>query len=153
VHHDVNGVLELEDFALNVHRDLAGEVAASDGGSYFGDIADLGGEVRGHWVDVVGQVLPRAGHAGHRSLAAKVACGADFARDPRNLGGKRAELIHHDVDGFLELENFAADVHGDFFGKVAVGDSDSDFGNVTDLGGEVAGHLVDRFGQFLPHAG
>ena len=35
-----------------------------DGGGHVGDVADLAGEVVGHRVDVVGQILPRAGHAG-----------------------------------------------------------------------------------------
>ena len=53
-----------------------------------GDVAHLGGEVRGEAVDVVGQVLPRAGHALDVGLAAELAFGADFLRDARHLGGE-----------------------------------------------------------------
>ena len=39
-----------------------------------------------------------------------------------------------------------------FLDRVAVGDGDGDVGDVADLGGEIAGHLIDRFGEFLPDA-
>ena len=39
------------------------------------------GQVAGHLVDVVGEVLPGAGDAGHLRLAAELALGADLARD------------------------------------------------------------------------
>ena len=40
-------------------------------------------------------------------LAAELAFGADLLRDARDLGGERAELIDHRVDGVLELEDLA----------------------------------------------
>ena len=88
VHHRVDGVLELEDFALHVDGDLARQVAARDGRGHLGDVADLGGQVAGHRVDVVGQVLPGAGDAGHVGLAAEPAFGADLARHARHLAGE-----------------------------------------------------------------
>ena len=92
------------------------------------------------------------GDAGHDGLTAKLAFGADFARDARDFGGERSQLVHHRVDGFLQLQNLAADVDGDLLGQVAVGDGDRDVGDVADLGRQVAGHLVHRVGQFLPDA-
>ena len=153
VHHGVDGVLQLENFALHVDGDLAGEVAAGHGGGDFGDVADLGGEVAGHGVDGVGEVLPGAGHAGHVGLAAEPAFGADFAGHARDFAGEAVELIHHGVEGFFELQDFAADIDGDLAGKVAVGDGGGDFGDVADLAGEVAGHEVDVVGEVLPGAG
>ncbi len=153
VDHGVDGVLQLENFALHVHGDLARQVAAGHGRGHFGDVAHLGGEVAGHGVDRVGQVLPRAGHAGHVGLAAQSAFGADFAGHARHFAGERVELVHHGVDGFFEQQNFAADVHGDFLGQVAAGDGGGDFGDVADLAGQVAGHGVDGVGQVLPRAG
>ena len=138
VHHGVDGVLELEDLALHVDGDLAREVAAGDGGRHLGDVAHLGGEVGGEQVDVVGQVLPRAGDARHDGLAAEAAFGADLARDARHLGGERAQLIDHRVDGFLELQDLAAHVDGDLLRQVAVGDGDGHLGDVAHLGGQVA---------------
>ena len=142
VHHGVDGVLELKDFALHVDSDLAGQVAARDGGCHFGDVADLRRQVAGHGVDGVGQVLPGAGHAGHGGLSAQLAFGADFARHARHFRGKGAQLVHHRVNGFLELQNFAAHVHGDFAGQIAAGHCGGHFGNVAHLAGQVAGHRV-----------
>src|SRR5439155_13993863 len=96
------------------------EVAAGDGGGNFGDVADLGREVVGHRVDVIGQIFPSAGDAFDFGLAAELAFGADLARDAADLGSERVQLVHHGVDGFLELKDFAVDVHGDLAGKVAI---------------------------------
>src|SRR5207253_2698949 len=79
IHHRVDRVLKLEDFALDVDGDLLGQVAAGHGLGHVGDVAHLAGEVAGHEVDAVGQVLPGAGHATHISLAASRAFGADLA--------------------------------------------------------------------------
>ena len=65
IDHRVDGVLELEDLALDVDGDLARQIAVGDGGGDVGDVAHLAGQVRGHRVDVVGEVLPGAGDAGH----------------------------------------------------------------------------------------
>jgi len=44
-----------------------------------GDGADLAGQVAGHRVDAVGEVLPRPGHALHLGLAAELPFRADLA--------------------------------------------------------------------------
>ncbi len=77
------------------------EVAVGDGGHDLDDAAHLLGEVGGHDVDGVGEVLPRAGDAGHLRLTAELAFGADFARDARHFRGERVELVDHRVDGVL----------------------------------------------------
>ena len=92
------------------------------------------------------------GHARHHRLTAEPAVGADFARDARHFGGERAQLVDHRVDGFLELQDFAAHVHGDLARQVAAGHGDRHFGDVAHLGGQVARHQVDALGQVLPHA-
>ena len=107
IHHGIDGVLQFEDLALHVDRDLLGEVAGGHRLGHVGDVAHLGRQVAGHGVDAVGQVLPGAGHALHVGLAAQLAFGADLARHARHLGGERSELIHHRVDGVLQLENLA----------------------------------------------
>jgi hypothetical protein len=89
---------------------------------------------------------------GHDGLTAELAFGADFARDARDFGRERTQLMNHRVDGFLELQNLAADVDRDVLGQVAVGDGDRDLGDVPDLRRQVAGHLVDRVGQLFPDA-
>ena len=107
VDHRVDGVLQLEDLAAHVDGDLLRQVAVGDRGGDVGDVAHLGGEVAGHEVDVVGQVLPGAGDAVHVGLAAELAFGADFARDARHFRGEGVELIDHRVDGVLELQDLA----------------------------------------------
>ena len=153
VDHRVDGVLELEDLALDVDGDLLGEVAVGDGRGHGGDVAHLGGEVAGHEVDAVGQVLPGARNAFDLGLSAELSLGADLAGDAGHLGGERPELVDHRVDRVLELEDLALDVDGDLLGEVAVGDGGGDLGDVADLAGEVAGHRVDAVGQVLPGTG
>src|SRR4051812_9739396 len=153
VHHGVDGVLELENFALHVDGDLARQVAARDGGGDFGDVADLGGEVRGQQVDVIGEVLPSAADAGHDGLAAEPALGADLTCDARHFRGEGAELLDHGVQGILEQQNFAAHIHRDLLRQVAAGDRGRDLGDVADLRGEVRCHEVDVVGEILPGAG
>ena len=153
VHHGVDGVLQLEDFALHVDGDLAREVAARDRGGHLGDVAHLGGQVAGHRVDAVGQVLPGAGDAGHVGLAAEPAFGADLARHARHLAGEAVELVDHGVERFLQLKDFAAHVDRDLARQVAAGDGGRHLGDVAHLAGQVAGHRVDAVGQILPGAG
>ena len=119
VHHRVDGFLELQDFAAHVHRDLARQVAARHGRGHLGDVAHLAGEVGGHGVHGVGEILPGAGDAGHGRLAAELSFGAHFARHARHFGREAVELVHHRVDGFLEQQDFAAHVHRDLARQVA----------------------------------
>ena len=125
---------------LHVDGDLLGQVAVGDGGGDLGDVAHLAGQVAGHRVDVVGQVLPGAGDALHLGLAAQLALGADLAGHAGHLGGEGVELVDHRVDGVLQLEDLALDVDGDLLGQVAVGDRGRDLGDVAHLAGQVAGH-------------
>ena len=98
------------------------------------------------------KILPGAGDAVHIRLAAQLAFGAHFARHARHFRGERVELIHHGVDGVLQLQNFAAHIHRDLAGQIAVGHGRGHFGDVAHLVGQVAGHGVDRIGQILPGA-
>src|SRR5690606_28979714 len=113
--------------------DLAGEVAAGDGRGDLGDVADLRRQVPGHRVDVVGEVVPGAGDAGHLRLPAELALGADLARDARHFRGEAAQLIGHRVDGVLELEALPLDVDGDLAGEVAARYRRRHLGDVADL--------------------
>ena len=89
INHRVDGLLQLQDFAGNVDGDLLRKVAAGDRGRDLGDVADLRGEVARHRVDVVGQVLPCAGDAGHLRLPAELTLRADLARDARHFARRR----------------------------------------------------------------
>jgi hypothetical protein len=152
VDHRVDRVFQLEDLAADVHGDLARQVTAGDGGRHLGDVADLGRQVAGHGIDRVGEVFPGAGHPGYDRLAAQLAFRAHFASDARDFGRERAQLVDHRIDGFLELENLAPDVHRDLAGEVAAGDRDRHLRDVADLGGEIARHRVDAVGEILPDA-
>src|SRR5579872_3613896 len=107
VDHRVDGVLELEDLALDVGGDLLGEVAAGDGGGDLGDIAYLIGQVGRHQVDVLREPAPGAGDALDLGLPAELALGADLARHAGDLVGEGPQLVDHRVDGVLELEDLA----------------------------------------------
>ena len=88
--HRVDDVLDLQDLALRLDRDLLRQVAVRDRGRHLRDVAQLHGQVAGQLVDVVGEVLPRAGDAFDLGLAAELAFGADLFRDARDLRGERA---------------------------------------------------------------
>ena len=60
-----------------------------DRGRHLGDVAHLAGQVRGHGVHVVGEVLPRAADARHLRLAAELAFGADFAGHAGHFAERR----------------------------------------------------------------
>ena len=125
--------LSCKNFAAHVHRDLARQVAAGDSRRDFRDVAHLAGQVAGHEVHVVGQVLPRAADSGHLRLTAELSFGADFARHARHFAGERVELVHHRVDGVLQLENFALHVDRDLARQVAARHSRRNFGDVSHL--------------------
>src|SRR5262245_24971486 len=152
VHHRIYGVLQFENFALHVHRDLLRQVALRLRGRHLGDVAHLTGQVGGHQVHVIGEILPRAGHAAHIGLAAELAFSAHFARHAGHFRGERVELIHHRVDGIFQLENFALDVHGDLLRQVALRHRGGHLVHVAHLAGQVRGHGVHVVGKVLPGA-
>ena len=88
VDHGVDRVLQLQDLALDVDRNLLRQVAARHRLGHVRNVAHLRGEVAGHRVDALGQVLPRPRHALHVGLSAEPPVGSDFARDPRHFGGE-----------------------------------------------------------------
>ena len=81
--------------------------------------------------------------SGHLRLAAELALRAHFAGHARDLGGEGVELVHHGVDGVLELQDLALHIDRDLAREITASDGCGDFGDVADLGGEVAGHEVD----------
>ena len=150
--HVVDRVGERRDLALGLHDQVALQVALGDRRHHLHDAAHLLGEVRGHDVDVVGQVLPGAGDAGHLRLAAELALGADLARHARHLGGEGVQLVDHRVDRVLELEDLALDVDGDLSRQVAARHRGRHFGDVSHLRREVRRQQVDVVGEVLPGA-
>src|SRR5205807_2240022 len=115
--------------------------------------AHLGGQVAGHVVDVVRQVLPNTGDAGHLGLAAELTFRTDLARHPGDLPGEGVQLVDHGVDGVLEFEDFALDFDGDLLGQVAFLHGGGDLGDVAHLSRKVGGHQIDVVGKVLPDPG
>ena len=128
-------------------------VAAGDRRDDLADAAHLIGEVGGHEVDVVGQILPSARDTGHPSLTAKLTLRADLAGDAGHLRRECPQLLDHRVDGVLELEDLALGFDGDLLGEVSVCDRRRDEGDVAHLGGQVPGQHVHAVGEILPRAG
>src|SRR5207253_2760028 len=153
VDHAVDRVLQVEDLAADVDGDLLRQVAVGDRGRYLGDVAHVRGEVAGHEIHVVGEVLPDADDAADLRLAAQLAFGTDLARDARDFRGEAVELIDHDVDGVLHLEDLALALDRDLLGEVALLHGRCDLGDVTHLGREIGGELVDLLGEVLPGPG
>src|SRR5205085_2715381 len=113
VDHRIDRVFELEDFAVHVDGDLLRMVGVGRRGRHFGDVAHLAGEVDGHQVHIVGEVGPVARNARHLRLATELAFSADLAGHTGDFGGEAVELVDHDVDGVLQLEDFALHVDRD----------------------------------------
>src|SRR4029077_6726789 len=63
IDHRVQSVLQFQNLTTHVHRDLARHVAICNRRGYLGDVAHLCGEITGHHVHAIGEVLPSAGHA------------------------------------------------------------------------------------------
>src|SRR5262249_11281238 len=110
IHHRIDRVFELQDLAADISSDELGEVTGRDRGGDLDDVAKLRGQVGGHEVDAVGQVLPGAGDPAHVGLTAELPFRADLARHARDFRSEGAKLIDHRVDGVFELQDLAADI-------------------------------------------
>src|SRR5205823_6617510 len=140
INHRVDCVLQFEDFTLDLDGDLLRQVAVRHGFRDFGDITHLPGQVTCHRVHVVGHVFPDTCDTLHVRLTAQLALGTDFAGHARYFRREGVKLINHDVDCVLQFQNFAAHVNGDFLGQVAIRNRRGNFGDITDLPGQVACH-------------
>src|SRR5205807_1657952 len=150
VGHHCAGVLALEDLPVALTCDLLAEVAVRDRGRDLGDVSHLARQVAGHQVHVVGEVLPGAAYALHRGLAAELAFGAHFAGHPRDLAGEGGELVDHYEVCVFQLHDLALAFFPALRASDLVRDRGRDLGDVSDLGGEVAGHQVHVVGEVFP---
>src|SRR5262249_29759862 len=105
--HFVNVVFEDGQLTAGIDANRSGEVALRHRRGHFGDGADLGGEVRGELIDVVGQVFPGAGGARHAGLAAQFALDPYLTRHGSDLRGERGQGVDHAVDGVGQRGNLA----------------------------------------------
>src|SRR4029077_20032308 len=152
VGHAVDRLRQGGDLTLCLEGELAPQVAVGDRGHNAGDTSHLVGEVAGHRVDVVGEVLPDTADALHLGLAAELAFGAHLTGDARDLGCEGVQLVDHRVDGVFLDEELAERVDGDLLGEVAHGDRGGHICDVAGPIGEVHVHGVDVVGQVFPDA-
>src|SRR5205814_1310852 len=127
VRHVVDGLGQGGDFTLGLDGKRLLQIASGHSGDDLHDAADLLGEVSGHDVYAVGEVLPSSGDAGHVRLAAEASFGSDFAGHAGDFGGEGAKLLDHRVQSFLQQQDLAANVDRDLLGEVAAGNSRRDF--------------------------
>ena len=83
-------------------------------------------------------------------MSAQLAFSSDFARDTRDFGGERVQLIDHHVDGVFEFEDFATRIDGDFLRQIAVGDSRRHQRDIAHLISKISGQTVDVIGEVFP---
>ncbi len=149
IRHIVDGLGQRRDLALGCHRQILLQIAVGDRGHHFDDAAHLLGQIRGHHIDRVGQVLPGARHARHLRLSAEAAFGAHLARHARDFAGEPVELIDHGIDRILELQDLAFDVHRNLARQVSTGNRRGHFGDVSHLGREIRRQKVHVVRQIL----
>ena len=153
VHHRVDGVLQFQDFSANIDRDFFGKVAIGHRRSDVGDVSHLTGQISGHRIHRISQIFPSPRHAFHISLTSEFSFGADLAGHTRHFRRERAELVHHRVDGVLQLKNFAFHIDRDLLGQIAARDGGGDVSDIAHLPGQIARHEVHRIGQVFPSSG
>src|SRR5205823_5265882 len=153
VRHAVDGVGQRVDLTLGFDGEALAQIAVGDRSHHFHDAAYLVGEVVRHYVHVVGEILPRAGDAGHQRLTTELAFGADLTRQAGHFRREAVELVHHRVDGLLQLQDLALHVHSDLARQVAACDGGRHFGDIAHLTGSVARRRGDVIGQVLPGTG
>src|SRR5205085_11659955 len=125
------------------------EVAIGDRSDDTRDAAHLVGQVPGHQVDAVGQVLPGSSDPFDLRLAAEVALRTDLTGDARDFRGEGVQLIDHDVDRVFQLKDLAPDFDGDLARQIAFLDRSRDFGDVAHLRREVGRQGVDVVWEVL----
>ncbi len=115
-------------------------------------------EIADHLVDVIGQVFPGAASVGHVREAAELSFAADFARDPGDFRGERAELPDHRVDHVADAQEFslqraAVDVELHRLRQVAAGDRFDDACHFARRMREIRHQEVHRIDRLVPGAG
>ena len=86
-------------------------------------------------------------------MSAELSLGSNLARHSCHFRCKGVKLIDHRIDGVFELKNLSFDVDRDLSGEITARDCRRHFGDIADLGGEVACHGIHGVSQVLPRAG
>ncbi len=109
IDHGVDGVLQLEDFAFHVDGDLLGQVAERHGRGDFGNVCAPG---RSGFAAMAFTLSVRSFHVpptpGNLRLPAEPSPRCPTSRATRvHFRCETVELVDHDVDGVLQLKDFA----------------------------------------------
>src|SRR4029077_2062579 len=122
-----------------------------------GNVAYLAGQVAGHGVDAVGQVLPGARHAGHCGLTAEFAFRAHLARHARHFGSEGTHLLDDRIHDGRRTQEFALErpavyleTHGLL--QVALGDSRDRASHLGRGPQQIVDQCVDRTLHGTPSA-
>ncbi len=153
VGHVVDRLGEGGHFPLRFEDELLIQISVRDRGDDLDDTANLLRQVRRHYVDVVGQVLPDPGHARHLRFGPELPLDAYFARQRGHLVGERPERVGHVVDRLGEGGDFALRFEDELLAQIAVRDRGHDFDDPADLARQVGRHYVDVVGKVLPGSG
>jgi hypothetical protein len=116
---------------FHVEHRLSLQVAARDFFHHFRNAAHLFSKVAGNRVHTVGEILPRACDSFDIRLTAQSSLSTHLAGDESDFRSEGVKLVHHDVDGVLQLQNFSTTVHGDFLREVPSGNGCRDRRNVA----------------------
>ena len=150
VHHGIDGVLQVKYFSFHIYRYLLREVTAGYSFCHFGYVAYLAGKVTCHLVHRVGQVFPCTRNTRHKCLTTQLTICTHLTCYAGYFRCEGTQLVHHCIQGFLQLQYFTAHIHGYLTRHIAVRHSYRHIGYITYLVGEVAGHLVHRIGKVFP---
>ncbi|KAH3673385.1 hypothetical protein WICPIJ_009837 [Wickerhamomyces pijperi] len=88
VHHLVDCQFQIKNLTLSLDMNLLGEVTISNSLGDVGDRSNLVGQVGGHSVNIVGQILPCAINTIHHSLTAQNTIDTDVCGQRRDLNSK-----------------------------------------------------------------
>ena len=136
---------------------LRDKIAAGHRGGDFSDVAHLAGQVAGHGVDGVGEVLPGSGYTGDLCLTAELTVGAYFARHAGYFRRKYSELLDHGVDDFgrakkVAFERTSIHVHSYRLRQISFGHGRDGAGNFGGRPQEILDQGVDRILDLPPGA-
>src|SRR5260370_20437 len=93
------------------------------------------------------------GEGGGFGVAGERGGGGEVGRQAGRCRGQGIQLVDHRSGSVFQLEYCAAHVHGDFTGEIALGHRGGDFGDISHLVGEVAGHGIHTIGKVAPGSG
>src|SRR5207244_11240484 len=100
----------------------------------------------------LGLILPRPRPTPHPRLTPPLALPSTPLFQSRYFRGKAVQLVHHRVDGALQLQSLPAHVYRDLLRQVALGDRGSHLGDVAHLVGGADGCSLVAVGEILPCA-